>query len=77
MKKFTTIKEIQDYFKPYKRVRTITFIEKFTPGVADIYIKSWILLSKKQLKEIPNIKPMCLIVKIHNKSLFSKKTFEL
>ncbi|MCB2309000.1 hypothetical protein LGL08_20060 [Clostridium estertheticum] len=77
MKRFCTIKDVRDYFKPYKRVRKISIVDNNTPYQADIYIKSWILLSGKQLEEIPYIRPMWLLIKIHNKSLFRKKEFEL
>ena len=73
-KKFTTKHDVMEYFKPYKRVRSVTISEK--PWVVDIYVKSWILFKDKHLSDIKMLKPVGVTVKIYNRSLFSKRVFE-
>ena len=73
-KKFTTKHDVMEYFKPYKRVRSVTISEK--PWAVDIYIKSWILFKDKHLSDIKMLKPVAVTVKIYNRSLFSKRVFE-
>lgn len=74
LEKFTTKHDVTEYFKPYKRVRSVTISE--TPWVVDIYVKSWILFKDKHLSDIKMLKPVGVTVKIHNRSLFSKRVFE-
>ncbi len=73
-KKFTTKHDVMEYFKSYKRVRSVTISEM--PYVVYIYVKSWILFKDKHLSDIKMLKPVGVTVRIYNRSLFSKRIFE-
>lgn len=72
---FATIKDINDYFRKYWRVRDVTVDDMKIPDVVDIYIKSWIPLRSKHVKDIIAQKSMTVQIKIQNKSLFGTKEF--
>lgn len=65
-----TVQAIKEFFRRYKRVRNVKINDEV--GIVNIYIKSWIPLSKKQYKEIIENKPVAIMFRIYNQYLFGE-----
>lgn len=72
-----TVKDIQDYFESFWRVREVIIDTRAELGTVNINVKSWFPLFQWNLTELARIRTVGVRVLVQNNWLLGRRIFEL